>query len=77
MASDRPVMTGLFPDRDSAELGYNALTKRGYTNRDINLAMSEDTRKRHFVARGTETELGNRAAACAEKKGTSGPSFLF
>jgi hypothetical protein len=29
MASDRPGMTGLFPDRDSAELGYNALTKRG------------------------------------------------
>ena len=29
MASDRPVMTGLFPDSDSAELGYNALTKRG------------------------------------------------
>lgn len=27
MANERPLMTGLFPDRDSAELGYNALTE--------------------------------------------------
>src|SRR4051795_7709713 len=72
MASDRPLMTGLFPDRDSAELGYNALTERGYTNRDINLAMSEDTRKRHFMAQGTETELGNKAAEGAGVGGAIG-----
>ena len=28
--ADRPLTTGLFPDRDSAEQGYNALTERGY-----------------------------------------------
>lgn len=72
MASDRPLMTGLFPDRDSAELGYNALTERGYTNRDINLAMSEDTRKRHFIAQGTETELGTKAAEGAGVGGAIG-----
>ena len=76
MASDRPVMTGLFPDRER-RTRIQRTDQTWITNRDINLAMSEDTRKRHFVARGTETELGNRAAACAEKKGTSGPSFLF
>ena len=62
MAFDCPLMTGLFPDRDSAELGYNALTERGHTNRDINLAISEDVRKRDFISQGTETELGNKAA---------------
>jgi hypothetical protein len=58
MAADRPLMTGLFPDRDSAERGYHALTERGYTTGDVNLAMSDETRKRHFAAAGTETELG-------------------
>jgi hypothetical protein len=31
MSIEKPLMTGLFPDRDSAELGYNALSSRGYT----------------------------------------------
>ena len=64
-------MTGLFPDRDSAELGYNALSERGYTKDDVNVAMSEDTRKTHFAA-GTETELGNKAAEGAGVGGAIG-----
>ncbi len=70
--ADRPLMTGLFPDRESAELGYNALTERGYTKDDVNVAMSEDTRKTHFVAAGTETELGNKAAEGAGVGGAIG-----
>lgn len=72
MASDRPLMTGLFPDRESAEHGYNALTERGYENSDVNLAMSDDTRKRHFLAAGAETELGNKAAEGAGVGGAIG-----
>lgn len=72
MSADRPLMTGLFPDRESAERGYNALTERGYTDRDVNLAMSEDTRKRHFIHAGTETELGNKAAEGAGVGGAIG-----
>lgn len=72
MASDRPLMTGLFPDRDSAELGYNALADRGYTKDDVNLVMSEDTKKKHFTAAGTETELGNKAAEGAGIGGAIG-----
>jgi hypothetical protein len=72
MATDRPLMTGLFPDRESAESGYNALTERGYTTGDVNLAMSEDTRKRHFAPAGTETELGNKAAEGAGVGGAIG-----
>ena len=60
--ADRPLMTGLSPDRDSAELGYNALSERGYTKDDVNVAMSDDTRKTHFIGAGTATELGNKAA---------------
>src|ERR1700712_4964884 len=70
--NETPLMTGLFPDRESAERGYNALSERGYTKDDVNLVMSEDTRKRHFAAAGTETELGNKAAEGAGVGGAIG-----
>ena len=72
MSNDKPLMTGLFPDRDSAELGYNALAEKGYTKDDVNVVMSEDTKKRHFAPTGTETELGNKAAEGAGVGGAIG-----
>ena len=36
----RPLMTGLFPDRDSAERAYGALTARGYQGSDVSLAIT-------------------------------------
>jgi hypothetical protein len=71
MADERPLMTGLFPDRDSAERGYDALAERGYNKDEVNLAMSDDTRK-HFAAAGTETELGSKAAEGAGVGGAIG-----
>ena len=38
MANEKPLMTGLFPDRESAELGFNTLSERGYSKDDINVA---------------------------------------
>ena len=58
------VLTGLFPDRDSAERAYQGVLDRGYSRDDVNLVMSEDTRNRHFrhTQQGErETELGNKA----------------
>ena len=72
MAQDKPLMTGLFPDRESAEKGYNTLSERGYSKDDINVVMSDDTKKRHFTAAGTETELGNKAAEGAGVGGAIG-----
>ena len=72
MSNERPLMTGLFPDRESAELGYKALTERGYANSEVNLAMSDETRKSHFVHSGSETELGNKAAEGAGVGGAIG-----
>lgn len=72
MSNKPPLMTGLFPDRDSAELGYKALAERGYEKSDVNLAMSDETRKSHFVDTGTETELGNKAAEGAGVGGAIG-----
>ena len=65
-------MTGLFPDRDSAERGYNSLSDRGYSKDDIYVVMSDDTKKRHFMADGTETDLGNNAAEGAGVGGAIG-----
>ena len=66
------LVTGMFPDRDSAERGYSTLAERGYTKDDVNLVMSDDTRKRYFAAAGTETELGNKAAEGAGVGGAIG-----
>ena len=54
------MVTGLFKDRESAESAYGSVTSRGYTQDDVNLLMSEETRKKHFVG-GRETEIGNKA----------------
>ena len=70
----RPMVTGMFRDRDSAERAYNALPARGYTERDLNLAMSDETRKRYF-ADGVETELGNKAAKGAGVGGAVGATI--
>ncbi|MFN2578103.1 MAG: hypothetical protein ABR607_10485 [Pyrinomonadaceae bacterium] len=53
------MMTGLFRDRDSAERAYRSLSDRGYAKEDVNLLMSEDTRKKHFS--DTNTEIGTKA----------------
>ena len=72
MTTEKPLMTGLFPDRDSAEKGYQALSERGYSKDDINVVMSDDTKKRHFTNAGMETELGNKAAEGAGVGGAIG-----
>jgi hypothetical protein len=54
-------VTGMFNDRDSAERAYGSLEKRGYTKDDVNVLMSDETRKKHFKNDPRETELGNKA----------------
>ena len=55
------MVTGLFPDRESAEGAYGSLTSRGYSEKDVNLVMSDETRNKHFAVDNRETELGNKA----------------
>jgi hypothetical protein len=51
----------MFRDRDSAENAYRSLTNRGYTKDDINLMMSDETRKKHFSDKEDDSELGSKA----------------
>ncbi|MEO6724286.1 MAG: CsbD family protein [Blastocatellia bacterium] len=58
---------GSFSDRETAERAYNSMTSRGYKQDDINLMMSDDTRKKYFS--DADTELGSKAM---EGAGTGG-----
>lgn len=39
------MVTGLFPDRESAERAYGSLRERGYADEDVNLIMSDETQR--------------------------------
>ena len=61
-AGSSRMVTGLFRDRESAERAYNSMSTRGYTKDDVNLLMSDDTRKRYFADDNVkDTELGTKA----------------
>ena len=70
--SEGQLVTGLFPDRASAEAAYSAATKHGYESKDVNLVMSDSTRSTHFADGGATTELGNKAAEGAGIGGAIG-----
>lgn len=72
MGSERPWVTALFRDRESAESAYQSLTARGYDIKDINLVMTDDTRNKHFASGAQETELGSKAAKGAGIGGAIG-----
>ena len=55
------MLTGLFNDKASSESAYKSLRDRGYTDDDINVIMSDETRKKHY-ANDPDSELGNKAA---------------
>ncbi|WP_369810983.1 hypothetical protein [Hymenobacter aranciens] len=53
--------TGIFRDRSSAEKAYESLSSRGYTKDDVNLLMSDETRKTHFGDDTVHSDLGDKA----------------
>lgn len=55
-------LAGMFRDRESAEKAYQSLSERGYTKDDVNLVMSDETRKKYFDKDDdVNTELGDKA----------------
>ena len=46
--TERGMLTGMFRDHASTENAYNTLQERGYSKDDISLAMSDETRQKHF-----------------------------
>lgn len=66
-------VTGTFADRASAERAYRSMRSRGYDEKEINLMMSEATRKQYFADESVpETELDNKALESAGVGGAIG-----
>ncbi|GAA4018680.1 hypothetical protein GCM10022408_35650 [Hymenobacter fastidiosus] len=55
------MLTSSFRDRKSAETAYQSLSSRGYGKDDVNLLMSDETRKTHFGDDTPDTDLGDKA----------------
>lgn len=48
-SEQRGVLTGLFRDRESTEGAYQSLRNRGYSDDEINVMMSDETRKKYYA----------------------------
>lgn len=57
--NDGRMMTALFTDWSDAEAAYKELLDRGFTQDQINLVMSDETRSKYA---GQKTQLGTKAA---------------
>jgi hypothetical protein len=65
-SGNRRMITGLFSDGRSAERAYKACLERGYGLEEVNVVMSEETRKRLF------SDDEETAALLASKKAEGG-----
>lgn len=45
---DRRMLTGMFRDRESTEGAYQSLRDRGYSDDEINVLMSDETRNKYY-----------------------------
>jgi hypothetical protein len=61
MADSNRMVTGLFRDRDSAERAYGYCGARGYTADEVNVMMSDDTRRKYYGEKGSQSKLGTKA----------------
>ncbi len=58
--SSTGMLTGMFRDRESTEKAYSSLRSRGYSDNDVNLMMSDQTRDSWFTG-DDDSELGSKA----------------
>jgi hypothetical protein len=67
------MVTGMFRDGASVERAYGAVTRLGYDKDDINVVMSDETRKRYFSEhRPVDTDLARKTAEGGELGGPKG-----
>ncbi len=67
------MVTGLFRDSESVERAYKVVSRRDYGTADINVVMSDETRRRYFSDdRQINTELGRKVAEGGELGGPMG-----
>jgi hypothetical protein len=70
------MVTGLFSDSDGVERAYAVLSERGYGIADVNIVMSDDTRRRYFSDdRKVNVDLARRAMEGGEMGGPIGTTI--
>jgi hypothetical protein len=74
-ASSAALVTALFKEGSGVERAYQAATARGYSPDEINLVLSEETRRRYFNVDQVSSDLAEKAAEATEKK-SSAPKEL-
>jgi hypothetical protein len=75
-SGDPKMVTGLFKDSESVERAYEIVSQRDYGTADINVVMSDETRRRYFSDdRQINTELGQKVAEGGELGGPMGGSI--
>ena len=55
--SDRPAVFGTFRDSAAADRAYTDFRDRGYTDDDIHVVMSDETRKRYYDRDASEVKI--------------------
>lgn len=68
---ERRMLTGMFRDRESTENAYRSLRDRGYTDEEINIMMSDETRDKYW-GDDPDSELGTKALEGAGAGGAIG-----
>lgn len=63
----KDYVSRVFRTREEADRAFQELKDRGYTDNDINVLMSDETRKTHFSNTGVDSELGDKVAENAGK----------
>jgi hypothetical protein len=67
------MVTGLFSDSKGVERAFELVCQRGYVKADINVVMSDDTRRRYFSDdRPVKTELARKVEEGGELGGPIG-----
>ena len=57
----------VFRTREEADRAFDELKDRGYSDQDVNVLMSDETRDRHFGNNAVDSELGDKVAENAGK----------
>lgn len=50
------IVTGIFPDRASADRAWDAAIARGYKSTDLSVAVSDEFHKKHFIVQRQPSE---------------------
>jgi hypothetical protein len=70
--NNKNFTTELFADRTSAEKAYDQAIAQGYSADDINVMMSDDSRKKYYDSELVKNEVGDKAMEGLAIGGTTG-----